>query len=116
MRAMPARERFRFRARERVLGWLVAKQSGILYASGKRELSRKTAPSIQTDGQESWMSSIVGRLASIGLKLDRFSSAVHLSELIYVFLRQEQMKRSVQAHKSRYTADKGGAVGGRRIP
>ncbi len=39
------------------------------------------------DGQESWMSSILRSLASIGFKLHRFSSTVQLSELVYVFLR-----------------------------
>jgi hypothetical protein len=38
-------------------------------------------------GQESWMSSILRSLVSIGFKLNRFSSAVQLSELVYVFLR-----------------------------
>jgi hypothetical protein len=39
------------------------------------------------NGQESWMNSILWSLALIGFKLHRFSSAVQLSELIYVFLR-----------------------------
>ena len=42
---------------------------------------------IQTDRQESWMTSILRILASIGFKLHRFSSTVQLSELVYVFLR-----------------------------
>lgn len=37
--------------------------------------------------QESWMSSMLRSLASIGFKLHRFSSTVQLSELVYVFLR-----------------------------
>jgi hypothetical protein len=48
--------------------------------------SLKTArPSMA--GQESWMSSILRSLVSIGCKLSRFSSAVQLSESVYVFLR-----------------------------
>ena len=39
------------------------------------------------DGQESWMNSILRSLALIGFKLHRFSAAVQLSELVYVFLR-----------------------------
>src|ERR1700692_534598 len=68
------------------------------------------------DGQESWMNSILRSLTLIGVKLHRFSSTVHLSELVYVFLRQQQMKRSLQAHKSRYAAKKSSAVHGCRIP
>jgi len=62
------------------------------------------------------MNSIPGSLALIGLKLHRFSSTVQLSELVYVFLRLQQMKRSLQAHKRRYAAQKSSAVGRCRIP
>ena len=62
------------------------------------------------------MNSIPRSLALIGFKLHRFSSTVQLSELVYVFLRLQQMKRSVQAHKSRYAAEKSSAVGRCRIP
>src|SRR5215471_8363572 len=62
------------------------------------------------------MASIPRWLASIGFKLHRFPATVQLSELIYVFLRLYQMKRSLQAHKSRYAANEVGAVGCCRIP
>ena len=46
------------------------------------------------------MNSIPRSLASIGFKLHHFSSTVQLSELVYVFLRLQQMKRSLQAPQS----------------
>ena len=52
----------------------------------------------------------------IGSQLHRFSSTVQLSELVYVFLRLQQMERSVQAHKSRYATNESSAVGCCRIP
>src|ERR1700751_3776668 len=62
-------------------------------------------------GPESWIRSKLSSLPSIGCKLHRPSSTVQLSELVYVFLRLQQMKRRLQAHKSCYAANEGGAVG-----
>ena len=62
------------------------------------------------------MNSILRDLALTGFKVHHFSSPVQLSESVYVFLRLQQMKRSLEAHISRYASDKSSAVGRCCIP
>src|SRR5882762_11541722 len=53
---------------------------------------------------------------AVGSQLRRLASTIERPELVYVFLRLQQMERGLQTHKSGYAAYESRAVGCFRIP